>query len=623
MVLALSAESLVACGSPPANTLLIDNSLNVTIYTDGKRGQGPPAIDLDDPRVGKAQSKIAQLLGHPLGFEFDAALAAKFGDDLHRAYVSALEESATALVSCKKHEPEAFAYGSEVLQEVRLAYSPMAAGQMTEPALEGSTLPIAVRLDSSRLIEGYEFCSAFQRGFKGGTGRFDTVDPADVASKDEAAYLEYLKQRHGARQGGQEEQLDELKRGMRILAFQPHIEQREVRDEANRLLGYFGSTLHELMASQPSDVVLLTALGKAHPAWIAWVNANGATLPASERLTLSGKLMMKRDPISAEFTVGFDAPRFGQPTLEHWLETVSADEPRNTRDQLERCIVAPVQEGDVPPQLWVDSNCRGAVYSDLARTPKGIQQLVTLLLRWRNDVLTESAMLHTLRDQGAPAALALLEALARDQKVSRVALRALAEYNEWRHEAQSKQGSDAADPRPLVASVPGWWKSHPEHRPTLLYMLVRIGEHREGLIVWPKLAQFLGSRIDARELAGFLAEDPRNIWYVPELASAFSPGWSRSRVLLPGLQAYLDAEAQNRIRYGITQNLERVTAALCQSGTRQDLDAVQDAMRERAVQYPSQSRLLNPFVNTSPATLCPKLAAAKARKPTEGVLFGD
>ena len=76
-------SALGACGSPPApDTVVIDNSLNVTIEAGGKRAAAPATIDLGDPRIAAAQKRVAGLLGHPLGMEFDATLVKTFGDDL-------------------------------------------------------------------------------------------------------------------------------------------------------------------------------------------------------------------------------------------------------------------------------------------------------------------------------------------------------------------------------------------------------------------------------------------------------------------------------------------------------------------------------------------------------------
>jgi hypothetical protein len=623
LVLALGMAAAVSCSPRPPASVVVDNSLHVTIHAEGSRTSRPTGIDPEDPRIGIAQRRLAELLGHPLGFELDSAVVAQFGSDLHRAYVAALEEAASSLQSCRKHQAVAFAFGAERLKQVRFSYSAIAAGETAVTTLVTSTLPIGVRSDSRRLLDGYEFCSAFERGLaEHDLRRFDQLPPSEVAERDEAAYLDHIRAT-APPEGGEPTQLDALQRGQRILGFQPHITQAAVRAAANTELVSFGSTLHDIMASQPSDALVVTALGKTQRSWMQWLNESGTTLPLSERTRLAHKLLQRTDLVRASFSAGFDAPRFGLPTVEHWREHVSAADPRNWQDHLERCLVAPVQRGGVPPRVWTDSPCRGAVYSDLARTPAGLERLATLILRWQSDVLTESAALHVLRDQKASAAWALLEALAHEPKTARVVLRALAEYVEWTKPPESRAGLEPADPSALIAQVPAWWKSHPEQRPALLYLLVRVGEYREGLIAWPRLATFLGGRIEAADLTEFLALDPRNVWYVRELASALSPGWSRSRVLIGGLEAHLEAEARRQIRYGIRHNLERVTAALCQAGTLQEIDEVREAMRSRAELYPAQRMDLNRFAAQSAQALCPRLAREQTRKAPRPVLFAD
>jgi hypothetical protein len=599
------AVVLAACGSPPPpDTVVIDNSINVTIETGGRREPGPRAIDLDDPRVAVAQKKIATLLGHPLGMEFDAVLARTFGDDLHRAYVAALESTASGLADCQRHEPEAFAFGSERLRVVRLAYSALGPGEPSDAALVESTLPLGVRSGGSRLIEGYEFCLSFQRSLKEDrASRFAELDAARVPPEDEAGYLDHIRLRAFRHSSEREEQLDYLQRGAKMAAFRPHITRPEVARKADELLANFASTLHDAMASQPGDAVLVTALNEAHRAWIAWANQSGTALDTSDRLDLARRLFWRSDPVHALFSAGFDAPRFGLPSVERWLQDTAPSQPREGKDELENCIVNPPRRGDVPPKLWFSGPCNGAVYSDLARSPEGRRRLAGLLARWHNDVLIEAAVLHTLRDRGSATTLELLEALASDEHITRVALRALAELGDWSNEGRARDGAEL-DAGPFLARIPAWWESAPALRPTLLYLLVRVGEHREGAIQWAQLAQFLGRPIAAAELTGFFAEDARNVWYVPALARGFGPGWSRARAFIPGIQAYLDAEAAHQIRYGIRQMLERVMPVVCETGSRQDVALVQSALRDRASLYPSQQREIGSYGGASADEVC-------------------
>ena len=620
-----------ACGSPPApETVVVDNSINVTIDAGGRRGEGPATIDLGDPRVAVAQEKIAGLLGHPLGMEFDAAVVKTFGPELHRAYVSALESTASGLVSCQRREPEAFRFGAERLRSVRLEYTALAPGEHSDAALVESTLPIGVRSGSSRLIEGYEYCLSFERSLeKDRARRFAEIDPAQVPPEDEAGYLEFIRLRAYRHSSAEEERLDYLQRGAQLALFRPHVTQQKVRDEADELLANFASTLHDAMASQPSDAVMVTALGRAHRAWIAWANESGTALDSADRLDLARRLLWRSDPVHAQFSAGFDATRFGIPTIERWLQDTAPTQPREG-NELENCIVNPLHRGDQPPQLWFSGPCNGAVYSDLARTPEGRRRLVALLARWHSDVLIEAAVLHTLRDQGGSTALALLDALATDREsnrdadrgASRVALRAVAALGDWSNERRRRDEPEL-DARPFLSRIPAWWKSQPEQRPALLYLLVRVGEHREGDVPWSQLATFLGRPISGAELTGFFAEDARNLWYLPALASGLGAGGSRSKAFIPGIEAYLDAEAHGQIRHGIDQTLRRVLPILCDTGTPDDMAAVQSALKNRAELYPSQQRELGWYIRESPDGVCRQLGHHRARRRERETLFGD
>jgi hypothetical protein len=245
-----------------------------------------------------------------------------------------------------------------------------------------------------------------------------------------------------------------------------------------------------------------------------------------------------------------------------------------------------------------------------------------LLARWHNDVLIEAAVLHTLRDRGAESTIALLDALAGEKDIRRVGLRALAELTDW-SQGRHVSGTVELDAAPFFARIPVWWKSAPELRPTLLYLLVRIGEHREGAIAWPKLAQFLGRPIAAEELTGFFAEDARNVWYLPALAGGLGSGWSRSRAFIPGIEAYLDAAAENKVRYSIRQTVERVVGVLCETGSRADVVEVQSVLKNRAQLFPSQQRELGSFIRQKPDELCPHTHRRHTERNERPTLFAD
>jgi hypothetical protein len=633
----IGALGVWACGSPPVpRTLRVDNSLNVTIHADGSRGEAPPAIREDDPRIAVAGQQIGELLGHPLGFDVDEAVAAQFGSGLHEAYVSGLERIARALAQCKAREPEAFAHGAPTLQRIHLAYEPVSNGRaamerIANPALAphvvDGALTLAVHPDDRRLLDAAELCWAFSLGAKADRAqRFAAHEPAQLPPDQHAAYLRFLTVDHDSPDDPLERDIDELRQVVLVAELQPHIALAEVRADADEWLANAGSRLRLEMRQPTNDAGKLTALAKAQAAWIGWVNRSGAKLERAEREKVADALFTRESRDTPELRKGFDAEAFALPIVQHWIENAAYDDPRKSEDRLYRVVVCKAErEHADKPALFVRPYCTGAFYSQLAETPVGRKRLANLLMRSHHELLTQTAMLHVLRAAGSERLVLLLDALTEDQATLRVALRTLGDYRYWgpKGEYPSVGEPVVVDPGPLVAGVPRWWKSAPEQRPVLLYLLVGIGAGREGSVPWPRLAEFLGGRIDAPTLAAYLAEEPATLHSVEKLVPALSPGWPRSRVLVPALDTYLEADAQGRSsdsRAYYTTN--DVLELLCDAGTRSDVEALQKMLRARLERFPSQSRQLDSFVEKSPERLCPAQKRRKASTPA-APLFGN
>lgn len=627
VVLGLGAAG---CGSPPSpRTRVVDNSLNVTIHADGRRGEAPPAIREDDPRIEVAGQQIGGLLGHPLGFELDEAVAAQFGSGLHEAYVSGLERVAGALARCKAREPQAFEFGAPSLQRIRLAYEPVSDGRaalerIANPALAphvvDGALTLAVHPDDHQLLDAAELCWAFRLGAKEDRARrFAAHDPAHLPPEQHAAYFRFLTVDHDPPDDPLERDIDELRQVVRVSELHPHITLAEVRADADEWLANAGSRLRLELRQPTNDAAELTALAKAQAAWIGWVNRSGTKLERAEREKVADALFTRESKDTPELRKGFDAEAFALPIVQRWLENAAYDDPRQSEDRLYRFVVCKAErERADEPALFVRPYCTGAFYSQLAQTPLGRKRLAHLLIRARHELLTQTAMLHVLRAAGSELLVLLLDALAEDQATLRVALRALGDYRDWGPKGDYPSAGEpvVVDPGPLVASVPRWWKSAPEQRPVLLYLLAGVGTGREGSVPWPRLAELLGGRIDAPTLAAYLGEEPATLHTVEKLVPALTPGWPRSRVLVPALDAYLEADAQGRSsdsRAYYTTN--DVLELLCDAGTRSDVEALQSMLRARLERLPSQSRQLASFVEKSPERLCPAQKRRQASKP--------
>lgn len=613
--------ALLGCGSPPA-TRVVDNSLNVTVYTDGQPGEPPKGIDPEDPRALVSQEKLTELLGHPLAFELDAAIAAKFGEGLHAAYVAALEGAAQGLTDCQKREPMAFRYGAGRLRTIRLSYTAVRSRE-PEVTLTDATLVISVSSNRSDLLSGSVLCPAFRRGLAADSEqRFATLAPEDVPPNEHAAYLEHIESARTGSGASGEERLAALGRCRRFAVLAPHLKDPTLRERVNDRLASCGSTLYDTLRAPPTDPVSSQAVDETHAAWMRWLNEHMGELGAGDQARLWMRLQTRRDPASARFRAGFDAPRFGVPVIEAWRKKTFSNGPRDWSSELERRVVAPAQ-GGARWLLSFEGNGRGGTYSDLARTPDGRRRLTKLLQGWRSEILTETAVLHTLRDEGAPMALALLDTLASDAALAHVGLRALAQYNEWAEKPRPSADAAALDPAALVAAAPGWWRQHPEHRAVYLYLLARIGEHREGVVPWSGLAKLLGARIDAPTLDAFLALDPGNIWYVSQLSAALGAGWPRAPALTRGLDAFLEASTNGKISRRVGDLLERVVAAVCDGRSAADVEQLRVFAGERVEIYhqPHIAVYLRSVKQTPAARLCP--AFGRDKKGSEAVVFED
>ncbi|HTV25668.1 MAG TPA: hypothetical protein VMG12_43530, partial [Polyangiaceae bacterium] len=264
-------------------------------------------------------------------------------------------------------------------------------------------------------------------------------------------------------------------------------------------------------------------------------------------------------------------------------------------------------------------------YSDLATTAAGRKRLMDRLQRWNSALLTETAVVHTLNNEGPQTTLALLETFSADRDLTRVALGAVARHHQWASNA-SQRPSSAIDPAPLVAAAPSWWKKHPEQRAVYLYVLTQIASKNEGAIPWATLAQFLGGRIDSATLREYIALQPANIAYVSQLRSAFEPGFARAPLLKEGLDVYLEAFQAGKVTGPVppSELTDRMILSVCDGGSIRDVEQLRAATRELCETHDNVRGVtlyLRTIADTPTSQLCP--TAKRAKSASEPVLFGD
>lgn len=536
----------------------------------------------------------------------------------------------TSLEYAKKHYSPALEFAGPHLGTIFWTYSPSKGEVETKLDVETGRLDVPVPADASRLLPDSLIVSVLDRAWDAEKERrYATLEPAAVPVQEHEHYHDFLRSYHRGPKG--ETEVDREKRKIdvlrRQLALYPLVKDDKVRKDLRRRLVYGGTTLRDWYADLGNMPQLAKPLQPVQAAWIIWINTSFSELSDSEQRDVARLLFAYSYKPSPGFPVGLDVLTIATPRIRSWLARkqeknrsgADADDGSNS------FIVCPYEfKTEYHHFSSPYQSCNGVVYTSLAA--KSYQSLVTLMRTEKAPELTHTATLNVLDKLGSEAAAKLVDALWGEPEHVRAALFALAGYADWGKDDRRRGDLPALRPEPLLQRIPGWWRAHPEYHGELLYLTVTLGDKYEGTVVWPKLSEFLGAQLSASDVASFLQQTPRTIWYLRLFVHSLSDGWSRSKMVIPELERFLnDASTARRgdpQPYYVT---ERCVQFLCITGTAQDISALQTYLKDRVERYPSEQRSLASFVDSS-SRQCPAAKAAAAQEakgPKPGVTFGD
>jgi hypothetical protein len=366
-----------------------------------------------------------------------------------------------------------------------------------------------------------------------------------------------------------------------------------------------------------------------HAAWIQWLNGAFPSFSDVERREMANLLFTHSYEPAPEFGAGLDVTAIARPRIRSWLER-SQQQNRNSYDSddgANALIVCPYDYDETYERFSIPSQCNGLLYTTLSHGGTNMKPLVALIEAENALPFTQTATLNILNHLGAESSVQLVEALLHNDAHAKAALVALAEFAGWGARSNRRSELPKLSPSPFIRKIPAWWASRPGLHAELLYLVVKLGDEYEGSVVWPKLAQYLGARLTGTEVAGFLRQGPSTIWHLRSLVRAVSDDWSRSKVLIPELERFLNhANESGRGEPSPYYVTERCMEFLCITGTHQDVSALQAFLRDRVERYPSEKRNLDSFIEASPARLCPLAKAAveqSEKKAQRDVTFGD
>jgi hypothetical protein len=623
---ALFACAGLAC-SPGPSGVVVNQRVEVIVNAGPDRGSKPEGIDLTDPRIAAAERELTRALGRGLAFELDPALLPSFDQTLQAAFVSGLEQIVTQLQFLGAQYPTTLEFAKAHLKTIRFAYAATEDPPKPELDLATGALTIAIPSDQHALVVRGDIVGTLLDAVETDqVGHYDGVPPDRVPVAEQRAYFEYQSHYHrqvakpGAPKLSSTEQ--ELVQLANVLALYPRVQDPALAKDARAFIAVGGTTLRSAFTNRDNDAAAKRRADELRPLWIRWVNQHRAELEPKPSQQI-GELMFQDTAITPSFRKGFDALGFANPELAAFGQRNPTAATAETPDRTEALIVCPYTLDRQFERLSEARYCNGGLYVDTFSSPGGPKELADVLVRNKSDSLTQTALLHVMNQLGVPAMLELFSALESDEQAARASLYALAHYSGWGAQARSRRPDEVPlDPQPVFARIPTWWKSYPARRAQVLYLLTQLASDYEGIIAWPKLASYLGSRISADELSGFLDQSPRAVNFMHDLADALSDGWSKSAVLLPKLDSWLTNYSRHPTDdpapYDMT---EHVVDLLCAAGTKSDLVALQKFLKKRIESFPSENSTLGSFIEKPVSELCP--SRGEEKKGKRPVLFGD
>jgi hypothetical protein len=627
----LSLVACLACGvlacSPGPSGVVVSQRVDVIINAGPNQGSTPAGLDLADPRVAAAERELARLLGRPLSFELDPALLPSFDQTLQSAFVLGLEQIVSELQYLGEQHKDALDFAKAHLKIIRFAYAPTQDPPKPELDLATSALTIRVSSNQYTLVGRGDIAETLLGAIElEQMGRYDGMTADRVPEAEQRAYFEYQKHYHrpvqkpGAPKTSSYEQ-DIIELG-NVLALYPRIKDPGLAQDARAFLAAQGGSLRRAYTDRDLDPAGASRAKALTSTWMAWVNQHRAEFDAKERRAIVEVMFESSYAAANDFRAGFDGFAFAEPILTAWIQRSKTPNGADSSDRTDLLVVCPYNLDDHSGRLSDPRYCNGSLYVDTVAVPGGSKRLADFLIRGKSDALTATALLHVLDHRGVPALLELFAALEPDEPSARASLRALAAYSGWGTQRQRSADEVVLDPQPLFDRIPVWWKNYPGRRPQVLFLLTELAARYEGVIAWPKLASYLGSRISAQELSGFLDQSPEAIWSLQNLADALGDGWRKSAVLLPKLDSWLTNYSRQTSDgpepYYMT---ERVMELLCAAGTKSDLVELQKFLKKRLESFPSERQNLGSFAEKPLSEQCPKLGPDKPSKPP--VLFGD
>lgn len=606
LVLVLAATS-AACGSrhvsSPADVRIV--------FT-----QRPPELPFDpeDARLRASQAQLAELLGHPLVFDIDAALLPQWRGSFRYLLVEAIENVARDVRHVKEREPEAFSAQLSKLQRIECRYVATRPSRRSELTPDGSTLRVLTTADDGDLVPRGLVLGHVRRAYETAQKeRFGKESAQSVGKSERAAYFDDLTHRYDKGQGS-------LAESVRADAIRSAIDldgqtgSGELRTKirhwlANDAADFFSSAyIHrgaEVKAYGPSS-----RFRGAERAFATWVDTTQKALPEDDRLALLKHLYPRpftQDREPGRFTVSFAYPGMHRDAIlfdviDEWIadghrqpdgrsrsgRPISAT-PLPVPKELHEWVVCPRPKSFEGPRI-LGPHCDDTLYDRAQEDPGVAARLSSTLISKKDAILTETVFANLAQSKRVEFAIAQWHRLedARDDGDARIAAQVMAELAE--QEA----------PELLVAEARARVRS--QDRGAGLYLLAVVDRYAKTKVDWASFGKTYGPIRDV-DFTQFLATGPHAVTLVPVIWPALETGVKKAAPLVAVYDAF--RKAPETARYDMQDPWKAwrtIHGDFCRDGLMNEITVLRGYYTSRQTGDPENGHIYADFLEeTSPA----------------------
>jgi hypothetical protein len=579
----------------------------ITFEADNYRVRG---YDPQDPRLLRVLERLEEVLGRPLVLRFNVSQMPRSEAFFERFFEVELGKVPQAFSAWKKSRPQDFDAMTAELRHVDFDYD----GALAEPSAEVGAPPERLRivLNSWELPDKF-MNAALSRLYRRSLARryLDTA-PRAVPVAERGAYLDALAS-FGAEhfyQQGKDDPANREPSGGRSEVILRTLELEAVAGRADPVLAQAiferlladGRYLRDCYESRPEflrDVKPPSRFLRAEQAYMRWALAALKTLPPEPRYQLFELLIV---PNRREYRTlpeprafpGFSLTQQGFALLSEWARAgyptaaskyEPAADPKTRLFDLVLCPTAPSSRGFRTQRA---RNCYEGFYAS-AITERGAHEQLLALAATTSDAtlfrelslnvlgLTSSS-LHFPKPPAIASVLELWQKLERSPARFRELTRLLAieiDHSYDLREALYDQGTR-------------YYRSRPDDRGVLLFLLARIDGYSKTEVNWKNFAATYGAPITDQELTVYFDQGHLAFEEFRNVKQGLGPGSSPGTIIAARLRRYLeDPLVEPRTRGMIVQGL---VTSVDDLGDQRGFEALERELRAYVGNDPGRER---------------------------------